>query len=190
CELRGRGESAGAWGAQALPRGAETQTSGLRSCAVVSLLRSDSPRALNYLHLAHGTDFEKALSIHMLVREGKEREALAIGLPKIPQWRSYEMLLACAAKRPFAEIDVLAKAVTPSSDPETNYFAATHLAYCGETAAAIDLLAKAVAGHYCAVPAMDEDPLLASVRAAPQFASLRGQAAACQQTFVRDARVK
>ena len=183
-------EPAGAECEQALLIDARTQSSGLRSCAVVFLLRSDYPRALNYIQLAQGSDFARAMSIHMRVREGKEREALAIGLPKIPQWRSYEMLLACAAKKPRAEIAALAQAVKPSSDPETNYFAAAHLAYCGETTAAIDLLSKAVAGHYCAVPAIDIDPLLASVRAAPGFPALRVQAADCQRTFVQDVHLK
>src|SRR5262249_39226494 len=141
------------------------------------------------LHLAQGTGFEKALSIHMLLRQGKERAAVTIGLPNMPQWRSYEMLLACAAKRPIADIDRLADAVKPSPDPETNYFAAAHLAYCGKTASAIDLLSKAVAGHYCAIPAMDEDPMLASIRRTPQFNALRERAAGCQRNFVRNARL-
>jgi len=183
-------ESAAAECEESLLLEADTQTSGLRSCAVVFLLRSDYPRALNYLHLAQGTGFGKALSIHMLVRQGKEREALAIGVPNMPQWRSYEMLLACAAKKPRAEIAALAQAVKPSSDPETDYFAATHLAYCGETQAAIDLLSKAVAGQYCAVPAMDDDPMLASIRGTPQFKAVREVAAACQRSFVNSTRLK
>ena len=53
------------------------QASGLRSCAVVFLLRGDYPRAMNYVDLDHGSDWAKALSIHILVRNGKEAEALA-----------------------------------------------------------------------------------------------------------------
>ena len=109
-----------------------TQTSGLRSCAFVFVLRGDYAKAKKYVDLDHGSDFAKALTILMLVRDGKESEAVALGSPNMPQWNSYDLLLACAAHRPPSEIDALAAAVRPSDDPETNFFAAAHLAYCGQ----------------------------------------------------------
>ena len=49
-----------------------TQTSGLRSCAFVFVLLGDYAKAKKYADLDHGSDFAKALTILMLVRDGKE----------------------------------------------------------------------------------------------------------------------
>jgi DNA-binding winged helix-turn-helix (wHTH) protein/serine/threonine protein kinase len=169
---------------------AQTQTSGLRSCAVVFLLRGDYPHAANYLALARGTSFEKALTIHMYLRQGRAQEALAIGSPEIPQWNSYELALACAARRPQEDVHALVQLVRPANDPETNYFTAGHLAYCGQDDAALQLLRDAVHAGYCAVPAMDLDPLFADLRTRPEYAGIRADAQACQQHFLADTQVR
>ena len=100
----------------------------------------------------------------MLARQGKTQEALQIGSPNIPEWRSYDLLLACLARKPSSEIATLAGSVRASDDPELNYFAAAHLAYCDQTEAAVDLLRRAIKGNYCSYPAMESDPLFAKVR--------------------------
>ena len=73
------------------------QTSGLRTCAMVFVLRGDYPRAMNYLQLDQGSDFAKALTIDMLARQGRTQEALQVGAPNIPGWKSYDVLRACLA---------------------------------------------------------------------------------------------
>ncbi|MGA7930787.1 MAG: winged helix-turn-helix domain-containing protein [Candidatus Sulfotelmatobacter sp.] len=161
-----------------------TRTSGLRSCAIVFFQRGDYQRAMDYIHLDTGSDFANAMSISILLRQGREREALQIGPPHIPQWPSYDMLLACAHRRPSAEIAALAKTVQPSDDPEANYLSAANLAYCGQADAALQLLKRAIQGHYCSYPAMDSDPFFASVRAKPEFAEIRSAAIACQKGFL------
>lgn len=50
---------------------------------------------------------------------------------------SYNMLLACVHSEPLSEIVDLSRAVQPSADPEVNYFAAAHLAYCRQSSAAL-----------------------------------------------------
>ena len=94
------------------------------------------------------------------------------------------MLLACAAHKPGAEIANLAKRIEPEDDPETNYFAASHLAYCGQTAAALDMLRRTVQAHYCAYPAMDTDPMFASIRSMPEYAEIRSIGMSCQNNFL------
>jgi hypothetical protein len=158
-------------------------TSGLRSCAVVFMLRGDYARTVNYLHLDEGSDFERALTIHMLVAKGREEEAVRLGASRPPQWGSYRLLLACAAKRPSSEIAALAAAVRPSDDPESNYFSAAHLAYCGQTAAARVLLIKAIEGGYCSHPAMTMDPLMAPLRATRDYADIDAAGRACGSRF-------
>jgi tetratricopeptide (TPR) repeat protein len=160
------------------------QTSGLRTCAMVFVLRGDYPRTMNYLRLDQGSDFAKALTIDMLARQGRTQEALKLGSPHIPEWKSYDMLLACLARKPSSEVAALAKSVSASDDPELNYFAAAHLAYCGQTEAAFELLRHAINGNYCSYPALESDPLFASLRARSEYADIRAAGVACQETFL------
>jgi tetratricopeptide (TPR) repeat protein len=162
----------------------DAQDAGARSCAVAFMFLGDYRRALEYLHLDPGSEFEKAISMDILIRQGKEKEALA-GLPRTaPEWAGYEMLMAFLKHRPAREIASLALAVKPSPDAEMNYFSAAHLAYSGQTGAAIEMLKRAVAGGYCAYPAIDSDPLLASLRSTPEFKEIRAAARECQNTFL------
>ena len=137
---------------------------------MVFLLRGDYPRTMNYLRTDQGTDFVKALTMDMLARQGKTQEALQLGSPNIPAWKSYDMLLACLARKPSSEVAALAESVRASDDPELNYFAAAHLAYCGLTDAAFDMLRRAINGNYCSYPAIEADPLFANLRATPKYA--------------------
>lgn len=161
-----------------------TQTSGLRSCAIVFALRGNYRRAMDYLNLDPTSDFHKAILLTTLLREGHTREALQVGTPHIPQWASYDMLPACVEHKSVPGSVAAAAAAQVSEDPEANYLAATNLAYCGRTSAALRLLKLAVRGNYCSYPVMDSDPFLASLRTTPQFAGIRAAGIACQQNFL------
>jgi tetratricopeptide (TPR) repeat protein len=163
---------------------AQTQTAGLRSCAIVFIQRGDYPRALNFINLDAGSGFAKALSIHMLVRQGKVQEAVRVGSPNIPEWVSYDLLLAYIERKPPAEIRALAERVKASDDPEANYISASHLAYCGQTDAAMEMLRRAINGNYCSYPALDSDPLFASLRGKPEYGEIRSAAMQCQNHFL------
>ncbi|MGI9167835.1 MAG: hypothetical protein ACR2G5_15895 [Pyrinomonadaceae bacterium] len=163
---------------------AQTQTSGLRSCAIVFLLRGDYPRTLNYLNVDSGSEFSKALSIDLLVRQGKEKEALQLGFQHIPQWASYDILWACIQQKSLPEIRALGEAAQVSDDPETNYLSAAHLAYCGQSDAALEMLTAAIKGNYCSYPAIDSDPFFTTLRAKPEFAEIRSAAMECQNNFL------
>ena len=160
------------------------QTSGLRSCAMVFILRGDYPRTVNFLQFDQGSDFAKALTIDMLARQGRTQEALQVGALNIPGWKSYELLRACLAGQTASEIAALTESVRPSDDPELNYFAAGHLAYCGQTAVAIDFLKRAIDGNYCSYPSMEHDPLLVRMRATPDYSEVRAAGRACQERFL------
>ena len=118
------------------------------------------------------------------MREGKTQEALAIGPPKIPHWGSYEMLLACAAGAPESTVKTLATKVEVDDDPEVDYFFAGHLAYCGQSSAALKMLKLAVDRNYCSYPAMDRDPLFDKLRGNAEFQRIRGEAVLCHENFV------
>jgi TolB-like protein len=165
-------------------RSFDRQNSAMRSCGVAFLEHGDYDKAREFFNLDADTDWNHALTIDVLLREGKEQEALQIRHPQIGAWTSYDMLLACAAHKPAAEIAALAKRIEPDDDPESNYFAASHLAYCGQTAAALDLLQRTVKANYCAYPAMDTDPMFASIRTQPEYPEIRAVGKACQDNFL------
>jgi DNA-binding winged helix-turn-helix (wHTH) protein/serine/threonine protein kinase/tetratricopeptide (TPR) repeat protein len=157
----------------------------LRSCAVVFFVRGDFPRALNYLNLDRETETGKAFRLDLLVRQGKMQEALALGVPDVPQWKAkYTMLLACARGAPRSEVTSLARDVQPAADSEENYLSAAHLSYCGETIAAAAMLKRAVDGNYCSYPAMESDPFFANLRARSEYGAIRAAGQACQERFL------
>ena len=157
-----------------------------RSCVIVFSLQGDYERAMQFIRLGPLSDFANAMSIAMLLRQGKPEEALKIELPQIPQWGSYDMLPLCAKRKTSPEIATLAANVRASDDPEANYLSAANLAYCGQTAQAMRLLSLAVQGNYCSYPAIDLDPFFASVRAMPEFGEIRSAAIACQKKFLTE----
>jgi serine/threonine protein kinase/DNA-binding winged helix-turn-helix (wHTH) protein len=165
-------------------RSFDRQSAMLRSCGVAFLKHADYDKALEFFNLDADTDWNHALTIDVLLREGKEQEALQVRRPQIGAWTSYDMLLACAGHKPAAEIAALAKRVEPDDDPESNYFAASHLAYCGQTAAALDMLNRTVKANYCSYPAMDTDPMFASIRTQSEYAEIRAAGKACQDNFL------
>jgi hypothetical protein len=140
-------------------------------------------RAKDFIRKDLSSEWSKAHAVEILLREGNTLEAIKIGPPKIPHWDSYKMLLACAAHEPESRVKTLATGVEVDDDPEVNYFFAAHLAYCGQTNAALHMLKLAIAGNYCSYPAMDLDPFFDKLRTSPEFARTRASAMACHEKF-------
>ena len=162
-----------------------TQSSGLRSCAVVFLLAGHYDRAMDFLRLdPEDSSWRKAVSVHLLIRQGRVRDALRLGSSGIPQWQSFDMLLACAEHRSSSEIDKFAENLEPADDPETNYFVASHLAYCGKSTASLRFLSRSIKDGYCSYPAVDFDPFFASLRGTPEFVQVHTSAMKCQAQFL------
>ena len=85
---------------------------------------------------------------------------------------------------PEADIDALASKVEVDDDPEVNYFFAGHLAFCGQTRAALQMLKLAIDHHYCSFPAVDKDPFFDGLRTNTEFLKLRQAGIACHNGFV------
>jgi hypothetical protein len=155
---------------------------------MVFLLQGDYARALNFLNhyrdYYSGSDFATSLSIDILLRQGKEQEALQLGLAHTPQWAGYDLLLAYLQHKPAPEINALAGRVKVSDDPETNYLIAGHLAYAGFPDTAMQMLREAIKGNYCSYPAIDTDPLFTNLRTRSEFAEIRAAAIQCQNNFL------
>jgi hypothetical protein len=162
----------------------DPQYSGLRSCAVAFLLHGDYQRALDFLHLDLGSQFEQALSMDVFLREGKRKEALEARPATAPDWAGFPVLFAYLGQHPSSEIAALAPAVKPVTDPEMNYFSAAHLAYAGQRETALQILRAAILAGYCAYPGIESDPMLAGIRSDAEFEDVRALARQCRDQFM------
>jgi hypothetical protein len=141
-------------------------------------------RARDFVRKDLSSEWSKAHALEVLLRDGKTDEALRIPPPQIPHWDSYKMLLAAARNAPQSEIRALAEKVEVDDDPEVDYFFAGHLAYAGQTDAALRFLGIAIERNYCSWPAMDRDPFFNGVRTNTRFQKLREAGMACHADFV------
>jgi serine/threonine protein kinase/tetratricopeptide (TPR) repeat protein len=162
----------------------DAQDAGARSCGVTFMYLGDYQRAMAYLQLDPSAEVSQAVSIDVRLHQGRENEILQERPAIIPPWAGYDMLFGFLEHRQEREVAALARKIQPAPDPEVNYFAAAHLAYVGETGLAIPLLKLAIQKGYCAYPAIDSDPLFTTVRERPEFAEIRSDAIACQNTFL------
>lgn len=153
------------------------------SCSTTFMDAGNYHRALDFIRKDFSSEWSKAHAIEIFVRQGNEQKALQIGPPKVDQWPSYKMLLACVQHKPAAEIHAMAAGVPVDDDPEVAYLVAGHLAYCGEGPAALAMLGHAIDGGYCSYPAIDKDPMFATVRNDAEFLRLRSKAMACRKSF-------
>jgi TolB-like protein len=163
-----------------------------RSCAINYFQLERYDRALEYLRSDHDSVWARNTTVSFLMRQGKLGEAREVARGLGADLNS-RLVLACLEKRPRAEMDATAAAETAGlmavRDSEPKYFAAADLAHCGYPDLSLRLLRKAVEENYCASPAMDRDPLLASVRGTAAFAEIRKIGIDCQKRFLahRDA---
>ncbi len=169
------------------------------SCATTFMELGQYRRAQDFIRKDLSSEWSKALAVEVHLRQAKTQtresetgesqsaelqQALSIGAPQIAHWGSYKMLLACARQAPASEIKALAAGVETDDDPEINYLFAGHLAYCGQTTAALRMLKTAIARNYCSYPAIDKDPFFDGLRNNADYARLRAAGIACHANFV------
>jgi DNA-binding winged helix-turn-helix (wHTH) protein/TolB-like protein len=154
------------------------------SCSTTFMEVGNYKRAMDFVRKDLSSEWSKAHAIEVLLRQGRTQEAIQIGPPQIAHWDSYKMLLACARHESKSQISSLATNVETDDDPEVNYFFAGHLAYCGQTNAALRMLNLAIKRNYCSYPVMDKDPFFDKVRADPEFSKIRAAGVACHDNFV------
>ena len=70
------------------------------------------------------------------------------------------------------------------ADPFPKYLLAGWYSLCDQPDLAYSALRRAIAQNYCAYPQIQTDPLLAKIRAMPEFAEIRSSGIACQQRFL------
>jgi TolB-like protein/tetratricopeptide (TPR) repeat protein len=154
----------------------------LRSCGVVFVQKKDYGRAVDYFRLDAGSDFQKRWEALSLLRQGDPTELRKLApQPGFGDWAIILSAPSPERDRAAAEIETIA---LQDRDSEGPYVYAALLCRGGYPDAALRLLRKAVDGNYLAVSAMDNDPLLDSVRNRPEFAAIRAEAIRKQKEFL------
>ena len=170
-------------------RSLDAGTTDLASCGHVFMALGKYNRAREYFQLVSGSEYEKAGRVELFVREGKEKEALQ-DLKSLPTTAFYgrALLEPCLQHQLPAKGGMAAQRVRSDSmaahDPFPKYLLAAWDAFCGQPEFAFRELRRAIEQDYCAYPQMETDPLLAKVRAMPEFAEIRSLGIACQQRFL------
>jgi len=170
-------------------RSLDAGTTDLASCGYVFMALGKYDSAREYFQLQSGTEFEKAGRVGIFIREGKEAEALQV-LKSLPTTAFYgrPLLEPCLQHRRPAKGGVAEQqarsALMAGHDPFSKYALATWDSFCGQPVLAFRELRRAISQNYCAYPQMETDPLLAKVRAMPEFAEIRSLGITCQQHFL------
>ena len=158
-----------------------------RSCATTYSHLGKYDRAKVFLDLDPGSELVRRMTQSMLLRQGRYREVLASALPdRGPGWP--EWFRGCLTRQPPAASGplpvFLRERVLAVTDSEPKYTLSGYAALCGDRESALKLLRGAVEANFCSYPAMDNDPLFASIRSTPEFAEIRRMGIACQQRFI------
>jgi DNA-binding winged helix-turn-helix (wHTH) protein/TolB-like protein/tetratricopeptide (TPR) repeat protein len=170
-------------------RSIDAGTTDLATCGNVFMALGQYDRAREYFQLQSGTEYEKAGKVEILLREGKEDEALQVlkSLPTTPFY-GRQLLEPCLQHQSPANGGLGAQqvrsALMAGHDPGPKYSLAAWDSFCGQPEFAFRELRRAISQDYCAYPEMETDPLLAKIRAMPEFAEIRSLGIACQQRFL------
>jgi eukaryotic-like serine/threonine-protein kinase len=160
-----------------------------RSCSFAFFEDGREQRALVYLDLDSGSEWSNAVRVSVLMRQNKTTDAqrAAQQMTENPIWLR-SILQSCLNHAPAADIHRLAELAQndflKEQDPELKYFQGAILAGCGEKQVAFNFLKRAVDENYCALQALQSDPLLADVRDDAQFLPISQKAEECQKKFV------
>lgn len=174
-------------------RALDAGTQDLASCGHVFIALGKYDRAREYFHLVSGTEYEKSGQVEVLLREGKEEEALK-NLKSLPMTADFnrQLLAPCLQHQPPPNGGVGAQKsrsiVMADYDPGIKYGLAAADSFCGHPEFAFRELRRAIEQNYCAYPQMETDPLLAKIRTMPEFAEIRSLGIACQQHFLEHRR--
>src|SRR5262249_27465402 len=154
-----------------------------RSCAFPSVLLGQFEQATDYLRLESRSSWSRAVEMLIALQRGDRNQAVEL-TRNAEEGSTLAYMAACLDHRLTADISRRQMGFIESNrDPEPAYFQAMYFAYCGESDNAIKALRKA-SGSYCPVTDLARNPLFNSLRARPEFAEIRANAAACNAAFL------
>jgi eukaryotic-like serine/threonine-protein kinase len=170
---------------------------GLRSCSLAFYESGNPERAIAFLRLDAGSDFFDGNYYRFLWSEGKLTEAHE-AIQKLPANRANgkdgRLLELCSAlpsptQSPSAELTRLARDMQRSilseqPDAENRYLDGAVMTFCGQKDLAVPLIRSAIDGRYCSYQALQQDPLLVSLRTTSEYNQLLSAAKKCQDEFL------
>ena len=168
---------------------------GLRSCSFTFAELGKPERGIDFIRLDAGSSWFNNNLLRFFTREGKLAEARE-ATHKLPSDDRYaQFYKACldrveSGQSPSAEVDRIGRELEPllasNPDPENRYLNASDMAFCGEKEISLRLLKSAIEGHYCSYEALQNDPLLASIRSRAEYSQLLSAGKSCQDNFISE----
>ena len=160
-----------------------------RSCAWVFMYMGDTHRAWQYVSLDAGSEWANWAMTSIFLREGKLSQArdAVKKLPPLPRFNRALLEAAVGLRNQQALDQISSELVTTlpgKGDPETLYQTGSILAFAGEDQAALRMIRSAIEGNYCSYSALRNDPLLATLRAKPDYKGLLEAARSCQEPIL------
>ena len=166
-----------------------------RSCFQPFMLLGQYNRALDFVRLDTGSEWSRVITRLVYQRMGRRSEAREQHDQLAPAYLRgmapevmHGLLTRCLAgpvpeKQAQLSDDDVRTFLNIREDPEPLYFWASDLAYCGQTPAAMTLLRESIRRNLCASPAMEIDPMFASIRSSAEYGELLDAARACRARF-------
>jgi TolB-like protein len=156
-----------------------------RSCAWSFLEMGKTDRAMDFLHLDAGSEYQAWVTPYVYLAAGDVAGArtAAKSMGKASYYHRDLMEACTAAQKPpdFAKIVRESESsVMMEPDAEEWYHVGTLMAACGQNEPAMRLLKAAVQQNYCAYSALLDDPLLKDLRKETAFSEVLTAASNCQ----------
>jgi tetratricopeptide (TPR) repeat protein len=159
----------------------------LRSCSITFEWLGKYARGMDFLQLDIGSMWVTGNLVVHDIRTGDLAQAREMS-EKMGDFNRLRELRAYLNHAPPSEVERIAGETAPqilaNPDAENRYTAAPIFAYSGQNEIALRLLKSGVEGHYCGYTAMQNDPMLASVRGTPEFNAILAEAKKCQSDFL------
>jgi tetratricopeptide (TPR) repeat protein len=159
-----------------------------RSCAWSFLEMGKTDRAVDFVHLDAGSEWEKWVTPYIYLAEGNvaEAHAAAKNMGKATSYHR-ELMDACTAPQRPPDLAKIVRetesSVMMEPDPEAWYHIGALMAACGQSEPAMRLLKAAVQQNYCSYSALLDDPLLKDLRKETAFNEVLTSASNCQTTL-------
>ena len=158
----------------------------LRSCSFTFDQLGNYARAVDFLQLDAGSAWSANNMTRHYLRDGKVAQAKE-NAEKLQDQPHFRMVLRCIENPSSPDVAPLARDVVATRladpDPEPRYVVAGDLLFCGQKAAAVQLIKSAIAGHFCAYTGLQNDSLWAKLHGTPEFAELLSAAKQCRDDF-------
>ncbi|MGA3090367.1 MAG: hypothetical protein ABSD75_17280 [Terriglobales bacterium] len=160
-----------------------------RSCSSVFTRLGQPQRAMEFVQLDAGSDWAARQTAFILIGQGKRFEARqSIQRMSDTPLMGRDLLQACLDPQQASQLDESARKIETAAlagvDPEPRYVFGSLLSFCGQKNGALRLLKGAIDHNYCALQTLQTDPMLATLRKAPEFAELLLAAKQCQDRFL------